>query len=86
MRLRADAPFDFVDAMPGVVDRRMDKQDTLVQLAEGTDPQALLELAVGRVKLNHFEVVRPTLHDIFIKQVGADPDEPTTSGTEVTHA
>lgn len=86
VRLRADAPLDFVDAMPGVVDRRHDKQDTLVQLAEGTDPQALLELAVGRVKLNHFEVVRPTLHDIFIKQVGADPDEPTTSGAEVTHA
>ncbi len=44
-----------------------------VRLAPGADPQALLREAVGRVTVRRFEIVSPTLHNIFIEQVGERP-------------
>jgi len=46
-----------------------------LRLAEGADPQALLADMVKRVKVRRFEVVEPSLHDIFIEQVGAARQE-----------
>ena len=40
-----------------------------LRLAEGADPQALLAEIVGRVKVTRFEVLEPSLHDIFIERV-----------------
>ncbi len=42
-----------------------------VRLADGADPQALLADLVGRVRLTRFELVEPSLHDIFIERVQA---------------
>jgi ABC-2 type transport system ATP-binding protein len=42
-----------------------------VRLARGADPQALLADLVGRVRLTRFELVEPSLHDIFIERVQA---------------
>jgi ABC-2 type transport system ATP-binding protein len=42
-----------------------------VRLAEGADPQALLADLIGRVRLTRFELVEPSLHDIFIERVQA---------------
>ncbi len=41
-----------------------------VRLQDGADPQALLRAAVERVKVRRFEIMEPTLHNIFIEQVG----------------
>lgn len=40
-----------------------------VQLAEGGDPQRLLKKAIQSVKIRKFEVVEPSLNDIFIESV-----------------
>ena len=40
-----------------------------LRLADGADPQALLGDIVGRVKVTRFEVLEPSLHDIFIERV-----------------
>jgi ABC-2 type transport system ATP-binding protein len=42
------------------------------RLREGADPQRLLEAAVGRLRISRFEVVEPSLEEIFIARVGAD--------------
>jgi ABC-2 type transport system ATP-binding protein len=42
-----------------------------VALAEGADPQQLLLHAAESARITRFEVVRPTLNDIFIQQVEA---------------
>ena len=44
-----------------------------VRLRDGADPQALLRALVERVAVRRFEIVQPTLHNIFIEQVGEKP-------------
>ena len=45
-----------------------------VRLTGGSDPQALLARLAARTQVTHFEVTRPSLHDIFVRiaQPGAD--------------
>jgi len=40
-----------------------------VKLKEGADPQALLAAAAPRLRIRRFEVVEPSLHDIFVETV-----------------
>jgi len=47
-----------------------------VELAAGVEPRALLEtLVAAGVGLRRFEMVEPTLHQIFVDRVGADAAE-----------
>jgi ABC-2 type transport system ATP-binding protein len=41
-----------------------------LRLAEGADPQILLADLVRRVRVRRFEVMEPSLHDIFIERIG----------------
>jgi ABC-2 type transport system ATP-binding protein len=62
----------FLRALPGVssVDEYGAYQE--IRLQPGADPQALLRAAVigGKLRIRRFEIVAPTLHNIFIEQVG----------------
>ncbi|MBA3503495.1 MAG: ATP-binding cassette domain-containing protein [Myxococcota bacterium] len=50
-----------------------DHADTEVKLANGVDPQQLLAAFVGaNVSLRRFEIVTPTLHQIFVDIVGEE--------------
>jgi ABC-type uncharacterized transport system ATPase subunit len=42
-----------------------------VRMAEGADPQALLQAAAARLQLSRFEVMEPSLHDIFVAAVAS---------------
>ncbi len=64
-----------VDSYPSYVELR---------LTDGADPQALLADITSRVRVRRFEIVAPSLNDIFIRhvrQAGALQSEP-----EVAHA
>ncbi len=51
--------------------RHGDTADTEVQLAKGVAPQQLLAaLVAAGVELRRFEIVMPTLHQIFVSKVG----------------
>ncbi|MCI0568333.1 MAG: ATP-binding cassette domain-containing protein, partial [Acidobacteria bacterium] len=65
-----DGDGSFLQGLPGVA--RVDDygQYREVRLQDGADPQALLRAAVERVKVRRFEIMEPTLHNIFIEQVG----------------
>jgi len=41
-----------------------------VELLEGASPQTLLKCLVGQVSIRRFEVVSPSLHNIFVELVG----------------
>ena len=43
-------------------------------LNENTEPDAVLAKIVGRISIRRFEVVAPSLHNIFVKLVGADTE------------
>jgi ABC-2 type transport system ATP-binding protein len=65
-----DGDGTFLAGLPGVA--RVDDYGRYqeVRLSDGADPQSLLRAAVGRVNLRRFEIVEPTLHNIFLEQVG----------------
>jgi ABC-2 type transport system ATP-binding protein len=44
-------------------------------LLDGTDPQAILEQLVGRLRIRRFDTAEPSLHEIFIRAVGEERDE-----------
>jgi len=45
-----------------------------VKLKDGADAQALLREAIGKARINKFELVEPSLEDIFIQTVGGKAD------------
>jgi ABC-2 type transport system ATP-binding protein len=61
----------FLSALPGVA--RVDAYGSYseVRLEAGADPQAVFRAIAGRLKVTKFEIVAPTLHNIFIEKVGA---------------
>jgi ABC-2 type transport system ATP-binding protein len=46
-----------------------------LRLAPGTDTQELLGRLMSRGRVRHFELARPTLHDIFVRIASPD-DQP----------
>jgi len=68
-----DGDGGFLRSLPGVA--RVDDYGGYreVRLRDGADPQALLRALVERVAVRRFEIVQPTLHNIFIEQVGEKP-------------
>jgi len=68
-----DGDGGFLRSLPGVA--RVDDYGGYreVRLRDGADPQALLRALVERVAVRRFEIVEPTLHNIFIEQVGEKP-------------
>ncbi|MCL5269817.1 MAG: ATP-binding cassette domain-containing protein [bacterium] len=67
-RLEGDTAFvDGLAMVRGVrtVERRLE-----ITLADGADSQELLAALVGRVAVRAFEEKAPTLHEIFVQQVG----------------
>jgi len=63
--------------------RRVDDSNRYfeVELADGADAQALLQRIVGTgATINRFEIVRPSLHQIFLERVGATGIETGISG------
>jgi ABC-2 type transport system ATP-binding protein len=70
VRLQTD---DGLSALEGLVD--MDEITDLGNLQEvrwSGDPQRLLESLLGRTRISHFEVTRPSLHDIFVRIASPD--------------
>ena len=67
-----DGDGSFLKGLPGVarVDDYGGYQE--VRLETGADPQGLLQAAAARLRIRRFEIVTPTLHSIFLEQVGGD--------------
>ena len=61
----------------GVVRSQITAGQALLTLAEGFDPQRILRSAVESLRLTRFEVLRPSLQEIFVQLVGQDriPEE-----------
>jgi ABC-2 type transport system ATP-binding protein len=61
-----------LDDLPGVARVTDFGRKQELRLEPGADPQRLLAQLMERGKVRHFELARPTLHDIFVRI--ADPD------------
>ena len=63
----------FLKSLPGVASASDSGRYVELKLGPGADPQAILKAASERLKITRFEVVEPSLHDIFIARVTEVP-------------
>ncbi len=61
----------FLAGLPGVRSVADHGRYAEIQLADGADPQALLKEVAARLRVSRFEIVEPSLHDIFVERVTA---------------
>jgi ABC-2 type transport system ATP-binding protein len=65
IRLRTDAGMNALDGLEGI--EEINDQGNAQEVRWRGDPQALLETLRSRTRISHFEVARPSLHDIFVR-------------------
>lgn len=61
---------DFLGTLPGVASARVDPNGAELRLEAGADPQQILAAALGRLRILRFEVVAPSLEEVFLEAVG----------------
>jgi ABC-2 type transport system ATP-binding protein len=59
----------FLGSLPGVLAVSDHGRYAELKLGPGADPQAILRAATEKLRISRFEVVEPSLHDIFIERV-----------------
>ncbi len=74
--LAFDGDGSFIESLPGVAKVTDFGQYVEVRLHDGADPQPLLREAAGRLRVRRFEIVEPSLHDIFVETVTGKAEEP----------
>ena len=72
VQLEFDGDGSFLKGLPGVVQVDDYGQYVEIGLESGAQPQQLLEAATQRLRVRRFEVMVPTLHNIFLQEVGRD--------------
>ncbi len=60
----------FLGDLPGVASARVDTNRAELRLEAGIDAQEILSAAVGRLRILRFEVVAPSLEEVFLEAVG----------------
>jgi len=65
----------FIESLPGVAKVSDHGQYVEVRLEKGADPQPLLREAAARLRVRRFEIVEPSLHDIFVETVTGRGEE-----------
>ncbi len=75
VRVRVDGNSVDFAALPGVENVNDYGRFQELRLAAKADPQKVLRELVGRGRVSHFELARPSLHDIFVRI--ARPQEET---------
>ncbi len=65
IRVRSEAGSDVIRSLTGVTNVRDYGQ--MQELRIAGDPQAVLRELAAKAAVNHFEITRPSLHDIFVR-------------------
>jgi ABC-2 type transport system ATP-binding protein len=75
VRVRIDGDSTDLHDIPGV-DRVTDRgQLQELRLTAGADSQHVLAAIMSRARMRHFELGRPSLHDIFVRIAGPEREE-----------
>ena len=66
---------EFLGQLPQVKRATIVPNGAEISLADGADPQQILEATIGKLRIRRFELAAPSLEEIFIEQVGAETME-----------
>ncbi|MFN7993014.1 MAG: ATP-binding cassette domain-containing protein [Bryobacteraceae bacterium] len=75
IRVIAEGGSQFLQDLPGVEKVRDLGQIQELRMARGCDPQEVLQTLVARTRVNSFSIVKPSLHDIFVRIAGREAGE-----------
>jgi ABC-2 type transport system ATP-binding protein len=70
--VRTSAEAEVLTQLRGVLRVNDLGREKELRLAPGTDPQSVLQNLLPKARVDRFEIVRPSLHDIFVRI--AQPD------------
>ena len=65
----------FLASLPGVAKLSDFGQYVEIRMGEGADPQSILQEAASRLTVRRFEIVVPSLHDVFVETVTGRGEE-----------
>jgi len=74
IRLETDLGIRALEGLPGI--EEVTDLGNRQEVRCSGDPQNLLESLLARTRITHFEVARPSLHDIFVRIASPGPEEP----------
>jgi ABC-2 type transport system ATP-binding protein len=80
VRVKLDGDGAVLEGLPGVLKVADYGRWQELRLDRGADPQRLLRVLADRAPVRHFELARPSLHDIFVRIAGPEAD------VEASHA
>jgi ABC-2 type transport system ATP-binding protein len=72
IQLQFDGDGAFLAGLPGVAHAALETNRAELRLASGADAQKILSAALGKLAVKRFEVVEPSLEEIFIETVGGE--------------
>jgi ABC-2 type transport system ATP-binding protein len=75
IRVSTEGGFPSVQDLPGVEKTRDLGQSQELRMAQGCDPQQVLRALVSRTSVTSFAIVKPSLHDIFVRIAGPAAEE-----------
>jgi ABC-2 type transport system ATP-binding protein len=73
--LAFDGDGEFLSSLPEVARLKDFGRYVEIRLKDGADPQAVLQAAAARLRVSRFEIVEPSLHDIFVERVTGHEQE-----------
>ncbi|PDO09321.1 MAG: sodium ABC transporter ATP-binding protein [Candidatus Reconcilbacillus cellulovorans] len=73
VRLETDRPVAGLDRIPGVLEIVEQKNGWNIRIRSSEVAQEILKTAAAQVFVHRFQLLEPTLHEIFVREVG-DPD------------
>ncbi len=82
LQIDIDGDGAFIGSLPGVGGMTEFNNYIEVRLADSAEPEAILRAIVDKVKVRRFEIVEPSLYDIFIEVAKVEPSELRTDGGE----
>ncbi len=73
--LAFDGDGSFLSSLPGVARVSDFGQYVEIRMGDGADPQSILREAAARLSVRRFEIVVPSLHDVFVETVTGPGEE-----------
>lgn len=75
IRVEVEGGRGVLDNLPGIERINDLGQVQELRMGSGCDPQRVLEALITRTRIVSFSVVKPSLHDIFVRIAGPQPEE-----------
>jgi ABC-2 type transport system ATP-binding protein len=72
LHLEYDGDGAFLAHLPKVLHSSIGNNAAELTIAEGADPQQILQATMGRLRIRRFEIGTPSLEEIFIDKVGEE--------------